>query len=66
MLSDRENNSERIFMQDRKYQRKRQIVEKFIKKRKIVDHYVILNEVDIDYDTLMKILSELRNEGHLK
>jgi biopolymer transport protein ExbD len=66
MLSDRENNSERIFMQDRKYQRKRQIVEKFIRKRKTVDHYVILNEVDIDYDTLMKILSELRNEGHLK
>jgi hypothetical protein len=27
---------------------------------------VILNNVDGDYDTLMKILSELRNEGRLK
>jgi hypothetical protein len=27
---------------------------------------VILNNVDVDYDTLMKILSELRNEGRLK
>ena len=53
-------------MQDRKYQKKRQIVEKFIKKRKTVDHSVILNEVDVDYDTLMKILSELRNEGRLR
>jgi predicted transcriptional regulator len=53
-------------MQDRKYQRKRQLVEKFIKKQGNVDHSVILNNVDIDYDTLMKILSELRNEGHLK
>jgi predicted transcriptional regulator len=27
---------------------------------------VILNEVNIDYDLLMKILSELRQEGLLK
>ena len=27
---------------------------------------IILNNVDVDYDTLMKILSELRNEGVLK
>ena len=54
-------------MRDRIYLRKKQIVEKFIKKHGgTVNHAVILNEVDIDYDTLMKVLSELRNEGHLK
>lgn len=54
-------------MQDRIYQRKKQLVEKFIKKHgKRVDSPFILNEVDVDYDTLMKILSELRNEGHLR
>jgi hypothetical protein len=41
-------------------------VEKFIKKNKKTDHYIILNEIDIDYDTLMKILSELRREGKIK
>lgn len=30
------------------------------------DHAIILNEINVDYDTLMKIISELRNEGHLK
>jgi hypothetical protein len=54
-------------MQDRIYQRKRRLVEKFIKKNgKRVDHSLILNEVDVDYDTLMRIFSELRNEGSLK
>ena len=53
-------------MQDRKYQRKKHLVEKFIKKFGKVDHSVILNNVDIDYDTLMKILSDLRNEGRIK
>ena len=54
-------------MQDRIYQRKKQLVEKFIKKHgKRVDRSFILNEVDVYYDTLMKILSELRNEGHLR
>lgn len=52
-------------MQDRKYQRKKATVEKFIRKFGSVDHSVILNEVDIDYDTLMKILAELRNEGRI-
>ena len=52
-------------MLDRKYQRKKHIVEKFIKKFGKVDHSVILNNVDVDYDTLMKILSDLRNEGHI-
>jgi hypothetical protein len=53
-------------MQDRKYQRKKHLVEKFIKKIGKVDHSVILNNVDIDYDTLMRILSDLRNEGRIK
>ena len=53
-------------MQDRKYQKKKTMVEKFIKKSGKIDHSVILNNVDIDYDTLMRILSELRNEGQIK
>jgi hypothetical protein len=53
-------------VRDRKYLKKKQVVEKFIRQRgKSVDYYVILNEVDIGYDTLMKILSELRTEGRL-
>jgi biopolymer transport protein ExbD len=54
-------------MQDRRYQKKKALVEKFIKKSGgKIDHSVILNSVDVDYDTLMTILSELRNEGRLK
>ncbi|HYY66480.1 MAG TPA: hypothetical protein VE622_05085 [Nitrososphaeraceae archaeon] len=53
-------------MQNRIYQKKKRIVEKFIKKYGKVDHSVILNEVDVDYDTLMKIISDLKEEGHLK
>jgi hypothetical protein len=52
-------------MQDRKYQKKKVAVEKFIKKFGKVDHHIILNNVDVDYDTLMRILSELRNEGRI-
>ena len=52
-------------MQDRKYQKKKAMVEKFIKKTGRIDHSVILNSVDIDYDTLMRVLSELRNEGRI-
>ena len=53
-------------MQDRKYQKKKTMIEKFIKKSGKIDHSVILNNVDIDYDTLMKILAELRSEGRIK
>jgi UDP-N-acetylmuramate-alanine ligase len=53
-------------MQDRRYQRKKHTVEKFIRKFGKVDHSVILNNIDIDYDTLMKVLSDLRNEGRIK
>lgn len=53
-------------MQDRKYQKKKAIVDKFIKKSGKIDHSIILNNVDVDYDTLMRILSDLRNEGKIK
>ena len=52
-------------MQDRKYQKKKVAVEKFIKKFGKIDNSIILNNVDVDYDTLMRILSELRNEGRI-
>jgi len=53
-------------VQDRKYQKKKVTVEKFIKKFGKIDHSVILDNVDVDYDTLMKILSDLQNEGRIK
>jgi len=52
-------------MEDRIYEKKKQSILRFIKKHGKVDHSFILNEVNIDYDTLMQILSELRREGHL-
>src|SRR5574339_290221 len=45
------------------FSQKKNIVEKFIKKNKSIDHSKILNEIDVDYDTLMRILSDLRSEG---
>ncbi|HET9774762.1 MAG: hypothetical protein ACM31J_04610 [Nitrososphaerales archaeon] len=54
-----------IVMNDRNYQKKKNIVEKFIKKNKTIDHSKILNEIDVDYDTLMRILSDLRREGRI-
>ena len=53
-------------MQDRKYQKKKTMIEKFIKKSGKIDHSFILNNVNIDYDTLMKILAELRIDGRIK
>ena len=53
-------------MQDRNYQKKKVLVEKFIKKSGNIDHSVILNNVDIDYDTLMSILTDLRSKGRIK
>jgi hypothetical protein len=52
-------------MQDREYQKKKATVEKFIKKTGKADHSVILNSVDVDYDTLMRIMSELKNQGRM-
>ena len=40
-------------MHDRKYEKKMQKVEKYIRKHGTTDHQTILNEMDIDYDTLM-------------
>jgi predicted transcriptional regulator len=51
---------------DRNYQKQKILVEKFIKKNKKTDHSIILNEINIDYDTLMKVISELRREGKIK
>jgi hypothetical protein len=53
-------------MIDRNYQKKKILVEKFIKKIKKTDHSVILNEINIDYDTLIRIISDLRKEGRIK
>ena len=53
-------------MIDRNYQKKKILVEKFIKKNKKTDHSVILNEVNIDYDTLMLIILDLKREGRIK
>ena len=47
------------------YEKKKQTILRFVKKYGKVDHSFILNEVNVDYDTLMKILSELRKEGRL-
>jgi predicted GTPase len=52
-------------VQGRKYQKKKAAVEKFVRKQGRIDHSVILNSVDVDYDTLMRILSELRSEGRI-
>jgi len=55
-----------INTQDRKYQKIKGQVKRFIQKNKKIDHSTILNEINIDYDTLMQILRELKSEGHLK
>jgi predicted transcriptional regulator len=54
--------------QDRKYQKIKTEVKRFIQKNKNekIDHSNILNNLNIDYDTLMRILSELRRTGNLK
>jgi hypothetical protein len=51
---------------DRNYQKQKILIEKFIKKNKKTDYYIILNEINIDYDTLMKIMLELKREGKIK
>ena len=52
-------------MINRVYEKKKQTILRFIKKHRKVNHSFILNNVNIDYETLMKILSELRMEGRL-
>ena len=55
-----------INTQDRKYQKIKGEVKKFIRKNKKIDHLTILNSLKIDYDTLMRILDELKSKGNLK
>jgi predicted transcriptional regulator len=57
-----------INTQDRKYQKTKAEVKRFIRKNKNekIDHSTILNNLNIDYDTLMRILSELKRTGSLK
>ena len=50
---------------ERAYLKKKQMVERFIKKHGKVDHARILNEINVDYDTLMRILAELKTEGRI-
>ena len=50
---------------ERAYLKKKQMVERFIKKHGRVDHARILNEINVDYDTLMRILAELKTEGRI-
>lgn len=54
-----------ILKHDRNYIKKKQSILRFIKKHGRTDHSFILNEFSIDYETLMKILSELKREGLL-
>ncbi|HZD36337.1 MAG TPA: hypothetical protein VE130_14135 [Nitrososphaeraceae archaeon] len=53
-------------MQNRSYQKQKEIVKRFIKKQKTSDTSRILNEINIDYDTLMLVLADLRKEGYLR
>ncbi len=55
-----------FIVQGRVYEKKKQTVASFIRKYGKVDYSVILNEVNIDYDTLMKVIFELRREGLLE
>ena len=67
MRPDKKNRAAIILgVQDRKYDKKKGMAEKFIKKFGKIDDSIILNNVDVNYDTLMRILSELRNEGRIK
>ena len=49
-----------------KYQKIKGEVKRFIRKNKKIDHLTILNNLKIDYDTLMRILDELKSKGNLK
>lgn len=50
-------------MQNRRYEKKKLLILRFIKKHGKVDYLFILNEINIGYDALVKIYSELRREG---
>ena len=52
-------------VQDRSYQQKKALVKRFIRKNKKIVTSRILNEVNIDYDTLMLVLADLQKQGDL-
>jgi predicted transcriptional regulator len=54
-----------INIQDRKYQKLKGQVKRFIQKKKKIDNSMILNNMNIDYDTLMRIIAELKSDGDL-
>ena len=54
-----------INIQNRKYQKLKGQVKRFIQKNKKLDQAMILNNMDIDYDTLMRIIAELKSDGNL-
>ncbi|MDW0165162.1 MAG: hypothetical protein QOA14_04375 [Nitrososphaeraceae archaeon] len=54
-----------INIRDRKYQKLKGQVKRFIQKNKKIDHSMILNNMNIDYDTLMRIIAELKSDGDL-
>jgi hypothetical protein len=56
----------RYSLQSRSYQQKKALVKRFTRKKKTTDTSRILNEVNIDYDTLMLVLADLQNEGDLR
>jgi hypothetical protein len=56
----------RYSLQSRSYHQKKALVTRFIRKKKTTDTSRILNEVNIDYDTLMLVLADLQNEGDLR
>ena len=56
----------RYSLHSRSYQQKKALVKRFIRKKKTTDTSRILNEVNIDYDTLMLVLADLQNEGDLR
>ena len=59
------NNHKLNNIQDRKYQKLKGQVKRFIQKNKKLDHSMILNSMNIDYDTLMRIMAELKSDGDL-
>jgi hypothetical protein len=56
----------RYSLQSRSYPQKKALLKRFIRTKKTTDTSRILNEVNIDYDTLMLVLADLQNEGDLR
>lgn len=52
-------------MNDRKYEKQKQNILKYIKRKGKIDFKEILNEVNINYDTLKRIVDELKSKGEI-